>query len=85
MIYLQLVINLDGVTHVLLVWSYLRNPLLEVEDVNSELGSLRTWGSKQLSGVLHEGLICLEQYSVFSIHSPSTPLTCIAESLGNRW
>ena len=57
--YLHFIINLDGVIHIFAVRSDLSYSLLKVEDINGELGRLRTWGSEELGSVLHEGLICL--------------------------
>ena len=59
--YLHFVIYLDRVAHIFTVRSYFCYPLLKVKHVDGKLGGFWTWGSKQLSRILHEGLIGLEK------------------------
>ena len=56
---LHLVVDLEGVSKVVLARSDLRDPLLKVEDVDGELVSLGGRRPKQLGRVLHEGLVGL--------------------------
>ena len=56
---LHLVVDLQRVSEVVLTRGDLCDPLLKVEDVNSELVSLRRGRAKQLRRVLHEGLVSL--------------------------
>jgi hypothetical protein len=59
--YLHVVVDLDGVCQVLEAGRDLGNALLKVEDVHGELVRLGTGRTEQLSRVLHERLVGLQQ------------------------
>ena len=65
--YLHLVVDFEGVVHVLGAGRDLSDPLLEVEHVDGELRGVGTRGTEQLGGVFHEGLVRLGEQIFFSV------------------
>jgi hypothetical protein len=58
--HLHPIVDFDRIGEVLEPWCDLSDPLLKVEDVYGELVGLGAGGTKQLSRVLHEGLVGLQ-------------------------